>query len=295
MKKEKKGKTGLIVLLIIIILGLVGYICYDKGIIKFNNTNNQESNNTTTETETDIALDDSRFINVYNNLHTFFAYKSRENGVNSFSDEDKVYVVRYYIRKNLQNSDIVKTSEKSSDYGYYYSLKGSYATDAIKLLFGSNCQFDKNSLVKASYRIVVETPYVGDGGTVVIDSYDSVTDLYKIHFESGIDLEPVYNGYFPKIISNSIVSAKLKGDIITVIEKAVFIDTKIDGNNCTYLIYKDSAKTNLIDTKVFDSTNADNVNTTISAADYTDTSVITSTYKLDTTTNLYYFIGASIK
>jgi hypothetical protein len=250
MEKEKKGKTGLIVLLIIIILGLVGYICYDKGIIKFNNTNNQESNNTTTETETDIALDDSRFINVYKKLEGYFYSSNRENGYNSFTNLELAGIGWSLV----QDSELTKTPSKDQ-YGNDYDLisfKGDLLNSKIKDYFADGVSIDKTKLTDTLLVELLEDGSHPLCGGISIKSYDSTTDTF-----TGA-IAPICGdiGYLPKIELRKIVSAKLKGDTITVTEKAIyytesFVTYTSEEPRYFYSIFGDANKASLIDSKTF--------------------------------------------
>ena len=91
----------IIILLVFIILCLVGYICHDKGV--FGNKESSENytenadkidNNKSEETSPEeIALDDSRFIDIYNKLKSYTYWKNRSDGYQSFTDHELLQII----------------------------------------------------------------------------------------------------------------------------------------------------------------------------------------------------------
>lgn len=110
-KKNKKGLIWLIVILIILVLGLVGYIVYDKVLLKDKTPiNNNSTNTTTTEKTNDNDIEDNilrrdNFIYQLNdeNYTISYIYKvltKKEYHENIFKDYDISLPEDYYTNYN---------------------------------------------------------------------------------------------------------------------------------------------------------------------------------------------------
>lgn len=287
-KNSSKKNVVVIVLLILAICGLVFYICYDKGLIFSNKEETNDGNKTKEEVvekqdvKETLALDDSRFYKIYDNLKNYTYLVNRENGYKSFSNDELGNISIL----GLVNSDVSMTGEKTQWGGDYYIFSASKCESELKSHFGKDVVFDKNSIVGKSYVTKVN---IGEGSGMVIESYDSSKDTYKVRF-GGLGGA---TGPAAKEITRKIVSAKLVNDVITVEEKAIYISVSGDYNTLNYTIYSDPQKTKVLDTKNY---NVSDVNTkTISVDDYLNSaSTITHSYKLDSTSGNYYFVSSKI-
>jgi len=289
MENKSNKSKWIIIILVIIIICMAIYYCFDKGYIKVNFSGNNTSTSESTEAkEEDISFTDSKFINIYNDLGDSIYNAQRTNGYSSFTLDDLKDIVALYLKKNLKENDFTKTSEKDEWGRFYYTYKGSFVDDVLKELFGTTIKYDKSSLLSNGVMLSFVMP---DGNAMMTTLYDATTDTYKCWFGGSGGT----SGNAPIITKRVITSAKIKDNTITLVEKAIYYDVDY-ASNTTYKIYSDLAKKNLIDTKTYDESNADTSKQTISVEDYGDkVSTITSTYKLDNTTNTYYFAGSTIK
>lgn len=104
----KKRFNIWILISILLIIGVIGYICYDKGIIKFNvNNSNQESSNETT-VDTTGTTDDTTTTDTTKATETS-AQKTVTSGNNTYLYIDKTKYVGDYI-----NTVVYNTAKKST-------------------------------------------------------------------------------------------------------------------------------------------------------------------------------------
>ena len=288
MENEKKKSKWIIIILVIIIIGMLGYYCYDKGYIKLN-FNGISTSESTEAKEEDISFTDSRFINIYNDLGDYIYDSGRPDGASNFTTDDLKNIVAHYLKKTLKETDFTSTDEKDEWGRSYYTYKGSVVDDVLKELFGTTLKYDKSNILSFGVMFDFNMP---DGNAMMTKSYDPTTDTYKCWFGGSGGT----GAYSPTITKKVITSAKLKDNTITITEKAIYYDDTYSDNNVIYKIYSDLIKANLLDTKTYNATDANTEKQTISVEDYGyNVSTIISTYKLDTTTNAYYFAGSTIK
>ena len=297
--KKGKGSVVTIILLILIILGLVAYIAYDKGLILKDKTETKENNainedNTNTRATKDIALDDSKFIDIYNKLSKYTYKMNRENGYDSFLDKELATIGL----KQFKESDFTETEEKDQGQQSYYTFNSSTLIKYLKDYFGSEVKVNNEKLV--GHYVATNVNFNGSGMRII--SYDG-KDTFKVSF-SGIGGT---SGPQPRINERKLISAKEIGDKIVVEEKAIYIDTNYDysNNKINYTIYGEPESTIgiryddhyriSIDYKTFNNDEGLN-NQSINIDNYLDkASTITHIYKLNKETNKYYFVSSSIK
>lgn len=280
-KKDKKITIVVIMLVIVVILGIVSFVCYNKEIFK-NEKNVEEKNKITREK---LALDDERFIGIYEKLKSYTYSTVRANGYTSFMDDD----LNTICAGELVNTDFTDTGELTQFGTKYYSFSGSKCDDVLVKYFGNATSFNKDYLVGNTLKAGVNFPE-GDGMTV--ESYDANTDTYKVYFSAVGGVEST----LAKIESRKLVSAELVGDEIIVEEKAIYVMDNYTGveDKITYTVYSDPDLTDIIGTNSY--TIAEVANQTISVDDYLDkSSIITYKFKLNPKTNEYYFVSSIIE
>lgn len=286
-KKSSKGYIIALITAVIVILGLVGYIFYEKGFLfshtdnrEINMTNKREKNKEIDDTE-ELEKNDSRFINLYNDLKDYSYGATRKDSTDYSSIE-----YAFLVGKNIKEADITKTSE-TWEYGTYYVIEGSKIENILREYFGSSFTFDRNKIVSTSTSVDFDPNGEGSGMTFV--SYDSANDNYKLTF-AGIGGT---SGPSATIMNQEIVAASRKNEEITVISKAIYINTQNDANSIKYDIYSDKDQTNLIESFTYSYEEVSSKS--ISVENYLEkASTITYQFKLDQNTNKYYFVSSRI-
>lgn len=289
---KKKSPIGWIILVIILMGGCLvgGYFINESGILssKEEPTKKEDKKKEKKEEkEEKLSLEDGKFINIYNELKSYTYNKNRENGYKGFSDVELSTIA---IDK-LVEGDLTKTGEKDEWGRPYYTFSSNKLVEYLKESFGKDVTFNFSSIVNKEHGYETKISF-GEGSGMSIISYDDSTKNYKVRFFGLGGTTP------PKatVVERKITSAVLKGDTITVEEKAIYYKNDVDltSNKSVYNIYSDSAMSNTIDTKNYDLDKVDKE--TISVESYMDkASTITSTYKLDKDSNKYYFVSSSVK
>ena len=282
--KKSVGFIVLIIVLILIIIGMGVYIAYDKGFIFSDQKVVEKGENSEGKDieEKDIPLDDSRFLGVYEKLSSYTYIQNKENGYNSFKDTELGHIAA----KDLQETDFTKIGEVDQWGTFCYTLKGDILVKYLQKYFENSVTLNKAAFV----NLTTITDVNFNGNVMMVESYDSNSDEFKVRFGGmGGTTGPV-----PNIIKRKIVSAKEKGDIITIQEKAIYYDSTISDDKFYYSVYADPSMSELLDSKTYDGSTISNE--TISVDNYMDkASTITQTYKLNEKTGNYYFVSSVIK
>ena len=293
---EKKNKTPIIIiiLLVFIILCLVGYICYDKGVFgnKESSENHTEKadkidNNKSEETSPEeIALDDSRFIDIYNKLKPYTYRESRSDGYQSFTDHELLQI----IEKELKESDFVETTETTELGGYHYTLytlENSVVINYLKKYFGNDVVVNGEELIEPSFAYSTNLDFHGNGMSII----DYADGKYKVMFSGG---GGGVGGPLPKITERKIISATIENNEIVVKEKAIYWGIPSEQEMITFDVYSDVNKKNKIDSKEYTEDNI--ANEIVTVEDYLDkASTITTKFAYDQDTNSYYFKSSVIE
>lgn len=289
-KKNNKKNNVLIIIIVILVFLVVGLGCYfliDKGIINVGNNDEvvvKEKEDKPEIKEEILTLDDSRFINIYKKLASYTYRNNRESGYRSFTGRELSVIAL----SDLSLGDLNQNSVKDEFGNYTFSLKGDILPGKLKVYFGDKITFDKASAVNYGATTTINPNGYGSGVTVT--KYDSAIDTYTVRF-SGLGGT---SGPAPTITERKITSAILKGEEITVVEKAIYYSNSTSGSKITYNIFGDAAMTQTIDTKTFDANTI--ANETISIDSYLDkATTITYKFKLNKNTNTYYFASSSMK
>lgn len=302
--KKNKGTIIVIVLLSIIILGLTTYICIDKGVIFKNNQKELTEEKTKTESEEstekweNIALDDSRFIDLYNILKKYTYESSRGAGADDFNNQELSMLA--FATADYSNVTFTETS-KDQNGNITGTLDFSKSDISLKNIFGQKTEIDfsktkeyngwtANSIYNLPRNHSLEKLNITCG--FHINSYDKNTNKFEIKIVNGCGGT---TGPSAKTIERKIISAKTNGDTIEVVEKAIYIDAPaVYDDNFNYIVYTDPTKIKYIEYLNFNKNEVVNkeinVNTYINEA-----STITHTFKLNKETNKYYFEKSIIK
>lgn len=316
--KNKKGLIICIVTLIVLLAGGFAYIYFKTDLINENNVtsnSNKSSNKKKAELKDDdikdiddnIKLDDQEQVNnetvadsskyeeLYNDLKVFTYYKSRENGISSFSSDDLANL--YYYYGNSKKSDYYLISHEDEDVERY-EFSDSLVANVMKKYFGSTALFNKNSIVNGTNSLTCDNyndfeynddKYALGSCGITFKSYNDVKEEYTISTVAGCGCGGPTG---PKAITRVIEKAIEKDDTIIITEKAIYVDYDYSEDNSSNLyVYSDPAKTNKIDTIKASYDDAKVIN----VKDYIDkASTITQVYKLDKSSNNYYFVSSKI-
>lgn len=168
----------------------------------------------------------------------------------------------------------------------------------MKKYFGSTVSFNKNSIVNGTNSLTCDNyndfeynddKYALGSCGITFKSYNDVKEEYTISTVAGCGCGGPAG---PKAITRVIEKAIEKDDTIIITEKAIYVDYDYSEDDSSNLyVYSDPAKTNKIDTikASFDDAKVINVK------DYIDkASTITQVYKLDKSSNNYYFVSSKI-
>lgn len=141
----KKSKKGLVftIFLILVIIGLVGYICYDKGIIKLSSQEGVESSEKVSNDKSAIDLDisDANIIGLYNSTTLIDDINGQLNSVNG-KDIKKVSVDDMIDAKKillaLKNVDLLPSTAFLTADGITMAYSESAIKTSYEKIFGPN-------------------------------------------------------------------------------------------------------------------------------------------------------------
>ncbi|MBQ6477362.1 MAG: hypothetical protein IJI43_02900 [Bacilli bacterium] len=286
MEENKKSNSKiLIIFLVLIILGLVGYIAYDKFVVKDSNEPVEEEKEE--EKEEELSLDDSRFNDIYEKVSSIAKHKDVPN-LSSLTEKDYPSIVF----RDLSSTDFIKIDEKTEWGDNYYTIKYDAVDKIIKKYFGSDFKYNPDGFVDASLAITgIDTPKDSVGSGLTIISYDSQSKLYKVRFSgiggTSIDLA--------KLIDEEKSKAVLKGDVITLTTSVIYITptSNFDKEEVRYDVYSDREKTKSLLSKTYSFSEAKNI--TIKPTDFEDCGHLVYTFKYDDTLDSYYFVSVVTK
>lgn len=266
-------KRYIILVLAIILLGITG--CSAK-----ENDKNSENDNKEIKEES-LALDDVQFRYIYDTLSEYTYKNRRENGYKSFSDMELFEIAI----KRLKESDLVFSHEESTI--KHYTISKTILINYLKDCFGENIDFDVNKIINSTYETTLNPEEAGSG--MEVESYDEKKKQFTVRFGGiGDSLEPELN-----IKKRSVISATKKGNTITVIEKAFYVEATRDyfTGDITLNIYNSpDKKIALVSEQSYDIMEGKRY----SVDDYNDTYTITHRFKRGKN-NLYYFVSSTFK
>jgi hypothetical protein len=267
MKKTFKLMILIIIILLIVLIGV-------KGIIAYNDKKTKE------------LLNDPNFTNIYDVLKSYSYTMSRENGIESFTADELVSIAAL----DLTESDFEETTiEGQSSYMHYYILKESTLINNLKKYFGS---LTKIEIGEVSTSCIVPNVNFSDGNGMEVDQYDASKGIYIVRFDG------IGDNLTPKVNDRKIIKVKRHKNTITIIEKAIYYEEKLQGYASyedyeRYYIYSDPDKQIQIDIGLYD---FDNEKVDFSIDQYLDeASTITTTFKKDKSTGNYYFESSTIE
>lgn len=294
IKKSSKVLIILVVILFVIILGMGVYIAYDKKIIFSGNEvldkNTIKTNNSDNGDFKDIDLNSSDFINLYNKLEYYTYMKDRTHGYYDFLDSEKTTIGFY--NSDIKSSDFTRADNGAATDVITYNVKADVLSNSLKNIFGDDINFNYELAIGNFFNLkkeVYETIGMVNTCGGEISSYDLNSNTYYINMNNGCGGS---TGPSAKLITRRIISAQKSNDTIIVKEKSIYFEAEFNDNNIIYKIYSDKDHKNLIDTLSY---SEDTVyNETINVDNYSETSTITHTYKLNKTTNQYYFASSEI-
>ncbi len=286
---EDSLQVKISILLSAIIIAIIGVgFCYDRGILDDHNTvkSDEEGIVTTKDGEVSLSLTNAKFYNIYKALKDKSSLGDRENGISSFSYEERMEIAA----KDLHKSDFTRTkkvfNETKGRKNYYYNLSRETVINILKKYFGKDAFIEGQDLVNDTKLYPLNVTYP-EGSKMIITDYDKDSDNYEIRFTGS--KEPTDDW----IENSQIVSAKLKDNIITVEEKVIYYDKKEENNKVIISIYKDVEKNNKIDELT--ETKKNLKKNKIQIKKYIkDASTNTYTFNYDEEENTYYFEKSKI-
>lgn len=268
-------KKVIVSIVVIILLIGVGAFCY------INFWDNKTKNEIVKEEK--LKVDDGRFYDLYLAIkdYTFLNDKKSSND----------FTVNELSEISIKNSDLKNSDFKENNGLYNISLKKIDKT--LSDIFGKDVKYDKassvNTNVSYTYDEMVDLGFK-NYCSITVKNYDVDTDSYNVSVNKNCN-KTIFPG--PSIEYRKIVSADRNENIITVVEKLFYYS--ISENKLVYTLYSDPKFTSVIDTKTYQ--NIDETNgTSIKIDDYLDKcATITYKFKLDESSNKYYFLSSEIK
>ena len=235
-KKSNKGLIITIIILIILLLGATGYICYDKGVFKFNKqeivtkpNNNKQLRLTEEEVSNIVKNIPYATNNTSNKNFTAYAEQTQLNTI------DKKLLIQFAIN-NLDLTTYEEGMPKfvNEDNGYKYSkeeesapAEGYFSLDKVANFIKDkyNLDIDVDSLTEKN-GYVTNAP--GCGSIYYVNNY-----FCYLCSKGGTGITKV----------SDIVDYKLKNNKLIITEKVGFLYTELTSSN----LYKDNfAKTNAL-------------------------------------------------
>ena len=287
-------KNILIVVLVLIILGLVGYICYDNGLF----TKKEDKQKEEKIVEEELELDDSRFIDLYNQ----FAIDAYYTDIKS---QDSLNLKEYELFSMglslAEPSDFVKTDQKDENDSYIYTLKYDVFNKGIEKYLGSDFGFDpatyKYETGKYEDPMCIKLEKYPEGvkdSCFSIIKYDQTNNEFYGVFSAvgGMNIQKWYPSDILDINVQEIEKAVLKGDTITVTEKVIYYNEDADNGKMVVDIYSDRDKKNKLDTKTYTYKDGDEKKYKIKVSDYDNCGHIIYKFKYDKKLDSYYFYSA---
>lgn len=272
--------------LIVAILGVA--FCFDRGILDDHKTvkRDEEDFLTDKDSEIEISLNNAKFYKTYKALKDKTYMIERENGLSSFSYEDRMGIVA----KELKKSDFKKTdkvfNETGSRKNYFYTLSREKVINILKKYFGKESFVDGKDLVNDMIMYPLDISYP-EGSKMIITDFDNKTDKYEVRFTGS------KNNQYSWIENRKITRAILNNQTITVTEKVVYYDVTEGENKVVVRIYSDREKTKLLDAVTDTEKNIKKKE--IKIDNYLkEATTITHTYKYDEEENEYYFVSSKI-
>ena len=191
--------------------------------------------------------------------------------INNFSDEEKLY----YALQFAQVEDFEFTGEMTQDKYKIYVLPNTKLDLYMKLFFGPNVSY--RPVEKMTYPFTFQINKM-NVGTMTYSStrngYDTIFAAHQDNSEaSGIDA-----------VYGELASAIRRADGgIVLQEKVVYTDLKTDGTGYAMDVYKDSAKTQLLET-ITGITEANLTSPQITLSKYPQTTIVEYSFSLNGTT-----------
>ena len=231
-KKKKKGVIIGFILLILIILGLVGYILYDKGVVKLDTK--KEKTETKEEVPKELSVDDKIVADAMEIMDRIYI------------SEDNLYKNDSYNISEISNDDLIATAIKNID--------GDYIVSA--------CEFEKErktisfeSLNTALNKVVLNKKITNDmitglGKSPYTIAQYGVNDIGIILSNNGLKLVGSCGGTFGGVpyINKKVIKAEKNNKYLYVYEKQAFASYNyLENDSHAVDYYKDYDKTNVIE------------------------------------------------
>ena len=286
---EDSLQVKLSIILGALIIGTLGVaFCFDRGILDDHATVKRDETDflVDKDSEIDISLNNSKFYKTYKALKDKTYMVERENGLSSFSYEDRMGIVA----KELKKSDFKKTdkvfNETDGHKNYFYNLSRSKVINILKKYFGKEAFVEGKDLVNDMVMYPLSISY-SEGSKMIITDFDEKTDMYEVRFTGS------KSNQYSWIENRKITSAKLKNKVITVVEKVFYYDYTEGENKAVVRIYSDREKTKLLD--AITDTEKNLKKKEIKMDNYIkEATTITHTYEYNEEDNDYYFSSSKI-
>lgn len=272
--------------IIVVILGTA--FCYDKGILDDHTSIKRDETDLLIEKDGEIELtrNNAKFYSVYKALEDLTYQTERIDGISSFSYEERMRIVALELRK----SDFKKTEKifniTNGHTNYYYQLKHERVMNILKKYFGSESYINGVDLINdmVTYQLNVSYP---EGSKMIITDYDSEKEMYEVRFTGNKKKKDKF------IENRKIVSAILKDNVITVVEKAIYYDKEELEDELLVRIYQDREKEKLLEEKLLSSKDLNKKKISIKKYEK-EATTITYTFEYDEVGNDYYFVSSKI-
>lgn len=246
-------------LIIVVVSAIAGFSVYFITDALING--NRKQTVVTVQKDTEMDLNDEMIVYLYDNVtysvnglrnSKFFA--SGTVTASDFTNQDKIYFALRYATESdfidLSTSSVTDSTDETTEQELKtFSISNDKIREYVFNFFGEDVSYSTSTPVNIAVN------FLKDGYNAGTLKYDATSDSWKVQFDSVSEGGPsmVINPYLYKI-----ESAMREGETnnIIITEKVVFTDYKqytddagnvVDKFDCN--VYKDFAKTNLIEQK----------------------------------------------
>lgn len=261
-KKKKRNRTPIRIVIVIIISLSLGFATYYISDLILNGKKEERPKE---ETRVTLSVDNEDVLAIYEKI-TYGRTSSHLNKYlesTSLTPEDFTNTEKfYYALSALEEEDLIDKGNGT------YSISDEKMDELMKSYFGTEVTYNKGGTIP-----VVLQKTVKNGNTLSL-TYDETNEEYLTTItetkEDALKEVPIFMA--------SLDSAEQKGDVITLTEKVIYIDSTIENNQITYHVYKDFTKQEELDS-------AENVDLNI----YNQDSITVKDYLRDARTITYRF------
>lgn len=259
-EKKNHGSIIVIVILIILLLATIGYIVYDKVLVKTDSDKTDVVENTDKVTKEDIDINSSLVQNLYNIFKLDSCYKtSGTDGVESINSDNR-------IKLRIAYDNISKSSISSIECSKLGNVDNAYCgqmTSDMAAAYGENNmtkfkEYEKQNFTDSVNSDIVKNKYIELFGTDSEFKNESFgtgvsaeASCYFMNYDSNNNLYAQYNcegGGTCVTPEQNIVSATKDGDKLFIVTNTKYPDET--AKKVSYEFKKDKENSNYVFVKI---------------------------------------------